>query len=101
MLYEVITRGLLSRPTVEDIYRYRAHVDAHMLEFLQELTQEQQSELAGLLQLGLNHEQQHQELIVTDIKHVLSCNPLRPAYRQRNAGQTVAVPSTQWSYNFV
>jgi ergothioneine biosynthesis protein EgtB len=89
-------RGLLSRPTVEDIYRYRAHVDAHMREFLQELKEEEQAEFAGLLELGLNHEQQHQELIVTDIKHVFSCNPLRPAYRQRSAGQTVAVPSTKW-----
>jgi ergothioneine biosynthesis protein EgtB len=89
-------RGLLSRPTVEDIYRYRAHVDAHMREFLQELKEEEQAEFAGLLELGLNHEQQHQELIVTDIKHVFSHNPLRPAYRQRSAGQTVAVPSTKW-----
>lgn len=89
-------RGLLSRPTVEDIYRYRAYVDAHTFEFLQELKEEEQAELTGLVELGLNHEQQHQELIVTDIKHVFSCNPLRPAYRQRSAGQTVAVPSTKW-----
>ena len=89
-------RGLLSRPTVEDIYRYRAHVDAHMREFLQELKEEEQAKLASLLELGLNHEQQHQELIVTDIKHVFSCNPLRPAYQRRDAGETVAVPSIKW-----
>jgi ergothioneine biosynthesis protein EgtB len=75
-------RGLLSRPTVEQIYRYREHVDEHMLRLLQSealLT----GTLPGRIELGMHHEQQHQELLLTDIKHLLFSNPLRPAYRQQ------------------
>jgi len=71
-------RGLLSRPTLAEILAYRHHVDSHLLELLDK--QGSDGELAFLIELGLNHEQQHQELILTDIKHVLSCNPLKPAY---------------------
>ena len=88
-------RGLLSRPTVEDVYRYRSHVDEHMLNFLG--TVETGSELYSLIELGLHHEQQHQELIVTDIKHVLSCNPLRPVYQERKPDQDTAVPPLDWA----
>ena len=72
-------RGLLSRPTVDEVYRYRSHVDEHLLELIRG---DRLDETAReLLVLGLHHEQQHQELMLTDIKHVFSCNPLRPAYR--------------------
>jgi len=69
-------RGLLSRPTVNEVYAYRAHVDEAVGHLLQhpELT----SETYNTVVLGLNHEQQHQELMLTDIKHVFSCNPLEP-----------------------
>lgn len=70
-------RGLLSRPTVEEIYRYRAYVDEAMQSLL---AQPLDSTLADLILLGLHHEQQHQELLLTDIKHILALNPLRPAY---------------------
>jgi ergothioneine biosynthesis protein EgtB len=71
-------RGLLSRPGLEEIHRYRQHVDRAMGELLEEpLT----PALAALVELGIHHEQQHQELILTDLLHALSCNPLRPAYR--------------------
>ncbi|NJO77625.1 MAG: ergothioneine biosynthesis protein EgtB [Cyanobacteria bacterium RM1_2_2] len=70
-------RGLLSRPTVEEIYRYRAYVDQAM----QSLLSQPDSTLEALILLGLHHEQQHQELLLTDIKHILAINPLRPAYR--------------------
>lgn len=70
-------RGLLSRPTVAEIRDYRAHVDAAMARLLAERGTE--PEIAALTTLGLHHEQQHQELLLTDIKHVLSCNPLQPA----------------------
>jgi ergothioneine biosynthesis protein EgtB len=76
-------RGLLSRPTVEEIYRYRQYVDRNMLEFLGEANKAQIEEIAPVIEIGLNHEQQHQELIVTDIKHVFSVNPLRPVYVSR------------------
>ncbi len=69
-------RGILSRPSVEDIYAYRAHVDEHM----ERLLDRADNEVTRLTDIGLNHEQQHQELMLTDIKHVLGSNPLWPAY---------------------
>jgi ergothioneine biosynthesis protein EgtB len=74
-------RGLLTRPSVEEIYQYRAHVDAAMVEFLQQVEGSQKTEWVDLVTLGLHHEQQHQELLLTDLKYTFSCNPLRPAYR--------------------
>ncbi len=70
-------RGLLTRPTVQEILNYRAHVDEAMQTLLD--AKPGNEELAELVTLGLNHEQQHQELLLTDIKHVFSCNPLQPA----------------------
>src|ERR1700761_5586880 len=70
-------RGNLSRPTVADIYKYREYVDEAMEKFLCE---EPPNEVKELLILGLNHEQQHQELLYTDIKYILGHNPLFPAY---------------------
>jgi ergothioneine biosynthesis protein EgtB len=70
-------RGLLSRPGIAEIAQYRAHVDAEMASAIPTLS----PELQALAELGLHHEQQHQELLLMDIKHVLSANPLHPAYR--------------------
>ncbi len=70
-------RGLLSRPTLAEIICYRAHIDEAVQRLLE--SRPDDATLADLVVLGLNHEQQHQELLLTDIKHVLSCNPLRPA----------------------
>lgn len=70
-------RGNLSRPSVEDIYKYRAYVDKYMNELLGNPIPE---ELVPIIQLGLNHEEQHQELLFTDIKYILGNNPLFPAY---------------------
>jgi ergothioneine biosynthesis protein EgtB len=73
-------RGLLTRPSLEDVRAYRAHVDASMQRLLSGRIDESTS---SLVELGLNHEQQHQELLLMDIKHLFSCNPLRPSYRSR------------------
>jgi ergothioneine biosynthesis protein EgtB len=70
-------RGLLARPTLADIVDYRKHVDAAMNSLLSR--HGDNAELQSRVTLGLNHEQQHQELLLTDIKHVFSCNPLQPA----------------------
>jgi ergothioneine biosynthesis protein EgtB len=70
-------RGNLSRPTVSDIYKYREYVDEAMEKFL---CQEPSKEVKDLIILGLNHEEQHQELLYTDIKYILGHNPLFPAY---------------------
>ena len=77
-------RGLLSRPSAEQISKYRTYVDRRMVAFLESLDAESAdtAPIRDLVELGLNHEQQHQELIVTDIQHALWVNPLRPAYRQ-------------------
>jgi ergothioneine biosynthesis protein EgtB len=72
------SRGMLTRPSAETVGRYRAHVDAAMAALLQR--GEVSGDLADLIELGLNHEQQHQELLLTDIKHAFSLNPLLPAY---------------------
>jgi ergothioneine biosynthesis protein EgtB len=74
-------RGLLSRPTVAEIYRYRAYVDEAMTALLTTLPEARWNEIHPRLLLGLHHEQQHQELLYTDIKHILAFNPLRPAYQ--------------------
>jgi ergothioneine biosynthesis protein EgtB len=79
-------RGLLSRPTVDEILRYRAHVDRHIVDLISSAD----DAAAFLITLGLNHEQQHQELLLTDIKHVLSQNPLDPAYREDAAPPSAA-----------
>jgi ergothioneine biosynthesis protein EgtB len=88
-------RGLLSRPTVAEVFRYRAHVDSSMRDLLRSTPDEQLDRLGPLIELGLNHEQQHQELIVTDLKHALSANPLRPAYCEELA-QEGPVPPLDW-----
>jgi len=73
-------RGLLSRPTVAEVQRYRDHVDEHMQGVLDR--GDLDPTLAAVVEVGLHHEQQHQELLLTDLKHGLSHNPLRPTYRR-------------------
>lgn len=74
-------RGLLSRPTVAEIMAYRAAIDERMAALF--AAGGISPELAGIVILGLEHERQHQELLLTDIKHLFSLNPLLPAYRER------------------
>jgi ergothioneine biosynthesis protein EgtB len=74
-------RGLLSRPSCADVAAYRDHVDGAMARLIDGMAVEAWSEAAPLIELGLHHEQQHQELILMDIKHVFSINPLLPAYQ--------------------
>lgn len=78
-------RGLLTRPALAEVHAYRKHVDSAMERFLATAGDEQWQAAAALVELGLNHEQQHQELILTDILHALSCNPLLPACTSHDA----------------
>jgi ergothioneine biosynthesis protein EgtB len=74
-------RGDLSRPTVREVFAYRKYVDEQMQNFLQT---DLSTEIQNLVVLGLNHEQQHQELFLTDLKYIFSCNPLFPVYDAQN-----------------
>ncbi|MDX1442754.1 MAG: ergothioneine biosynthesis protein EgtB [Gammaproteobacteria bacterium] len=73
-------RGLLTRPTVDEVFDYRAHVDEHMHSLIEQ--HGDNADVMALVELGINHEQQHQELLLTDIKHVFSKNPLQPAFHK-------------------
>lgn len=73
-------RGLLSRPTVAEVYAYRRAVDERMVDLIGRDDRVREA-IAPLVELGLHHEQQHQELLLTDLKHAFGLNPLRPAYR--------------------
>ena len=89
-------RGLLSRPTVAEIYQYRAAVDEAMLELITNTAESHRQEIESLIVLGLNHEQQHQELMLTDLKHVFAQNPLRPCYRELSPPPIHEVAEITW-----
>lgn len=81
-------RGLLSRPSVNEVKAFRKHVDENMRSFLSG-DHKVTDAVEKALVIGMNHEQQHQELLVYDIKHILGINPLMPAYRPFNGGEYV------------
>lgn len=89
-------RGMLSRPTVAQVMAYREYVDRHMEELLDDGQPELPEKLESVVEIGLHHEQQHQELIVTDIKHVLSVNPLYPVYTDDTPQPNPSVPEHEW-----
>lgn len=74
-------RGLLSRPTLDEVFRYRAYVDDHAKRLINTIETERWEDLSFYITLGLHHEQQHQELMLMDVKHNFSMNPIQPAYR--------------------
>ena len=76
-------RGLISRPTVREAERYRASIDSHIDDLLSDADEQLLDEIEPNLVLGIHHEQQHQELLITDIKHVFAQNPLYPVFRER------------------
>ena len=83
------SRGLLSRPTVAEVYAYRKHVDGRITTLLGEMDATRLERVSFAIELGLNHEQQHQELMVTDLKHVFSSNPLLPSYHKGASAQSL------------
>jgi ergothioneine biosynthesis protein EgtB len=88
-------RGLLSRPTVAEIRDYRRHVDDAITALL-EAGDTVNDEALDVIELGLHHEQQHQELMLTDIKHVFSVNPLQPSLFDARPLSTEATPKHEW-----
>lgn len=89
-------RGLLSRPTLAQVFEYRRTVDERMRNLLLESEPERLAPLLAVVELGLHHEQQHQELILTDIKHVFSCNPLYPTYREHSQRSSRDLIPIRW-----
>ena len=88
-------RGLLTRPSLAEVKAWRAAVDERVLALLDRA---HTAELAALVELGLQHEQQHQELLLTDVLHLFSCNPLAPAYREGGAPLVGAATPLDWVF---
>jgi ergothioneine biosynthesis protein EgtB len=86
-------RGLLSRPSLADVLAYRAHVNENVERLLRECDLAANAQIASLMLLGFNHEEQHQELMFTDVKHMLSLNPLAPTYA--SAAPHASAPQAQ------
>ena len=89
-------RHTLSRPTVDEVYAYRKHVDAHMAELAAGCASAQRMTMERRLTLGLNHEQQHQELLLMDIKRNFFANPLFPAYSEARNSRSAGAPPVRW-----
>ncbi|EAS20330.1 conserved hypothetical protein [Flavobacteria bacterium BBFL7] len=86
-------RGNLSRPSVDEIYEYRAYVTQHMAQLIEN---HWKAELTPILEIGIHHEKQHQELLLTDIKYILGNNPLLPVYNQINDEVFVSNNTSKW-----
>jgi ergothioneine biosynthesis protein EgtB len=91
-------RGLLTRPSSAHVGAYRTHVDRAMADFIADADEEQWQSALPLVVLGINHEQQHQELLLTDILHLLSLNPVRPAYRADMPAEDRFAPAPRLSW---
>jgi ergothioneine biosynthesis protein EgtB len=91
-------RGLLSRPTVAEVSAYRRAIDGRVAELIATVSDDGLPTIAPLIEIGLNHEQQHQELLLTDLKHAFGLNPLRPAYSLAEFGRSsgAAPRAVEW-----
>ena len=89
-------RGLLTRPSLADVMAYRRHVDDAMARLLAGADGAARERIAPLVTLGLHHEMQHQELLLMDIKHIFSCNPLYPAYDPAVRESLAEAPPVRW-----
>ena len=91
-------RGLISRPTVGEAQRYRRSIDSHIDDLLSGADEKLLDEIETIVILGIHHEQQHQELLVTDIKHVFAQNPLYPVFREpKTGGRSIEMLGSQRS----
>lgn len=87
-------RGLLTRPRLAEVLRWRCAVDEQVLALL--ANRPEDSAVSALVELGVNHEQQHQELMLTDLLHLFSCNPLQPAWRELTSIAGAEAPPLRW-----
>ena len=91
-------RGMLARPTVEEVYAYRARVDEHMRRWLSDTRRRPSGHVDAMTELGLHHEQQHQELLLTDAKHLFAQNPLLPVFCAQDAAQRSDALEMRWTH---
>lgn len=89
-------RGVLSRPTVKEVFEYREYVNEQVLEFIEHCSEEIWAEAAFIVEIGCQHEQQHQELIQTDVKFLLAQNPLLPVYRKSEVNYPEKTTPIEW-----
>ena len=89
-------RGVLSRPTVKEVFEYRKYVNEQLEHFIKSASESTWDEAAKVVEIGIHHEQQHQELILTDLKYMLGQNPLLPAYRKGEAKSSQDIKPIQW-----
>jgi len=89
-------RGMLSRPSLDEVYSYRKHVDEGIEKLLKGQEREVTREVADIMEIGLHHEEQHQELMLTDIKHVFAAHPLGPSYGAETIPDSSSVPELSW-----
>lgn len=89
-------RGNLSRPTVKQVFEYRNYVNEHMLDLIDNLTDAEFKEWAPVIEVGIHHEQQHQELLLTDLKYMFAQNPLYPIYKETNRPSIERAPNIGW-----
>jgi ergothioneine biosynthesis protein EgtB len=94
-------RGLISRPTAHETQRYRASIDSHIDDLLSDADENLLHDIEPILVLGINHEQQHQELLITDIKHVFAQNPLYPVFRGRDGALRHPDAAARRPYHFI
>lgn len=89
-------RGNLSRPTVKKVFEYRQYIDENIHQFIDGLSDEKLEEWLPVIEVGLHHEQQHQELLVTDLKYMLGQNPLYPIYTEPERPKLDTLPDMEW-----
>lgn len=90
-------RGNLSRPTVKEVFKYRKYVDEHVLNLLDKNSKEELEQRASIVEIGLNHEQQHQELLLADLKFMFAQNPLNPVYVETHRPRVNSVSELNWT----
>jgi len=91
-------RGLLSRPTVAEVYAYRHAIDEQILALIESANERTIADITTLIELGLNHEEQHQELLLTDVKHAFGQNPLRPTYAPVRTAEPAEAAPANWDH---
>jgi ergothioneine biosynthesis protein EgtB len=89
-------RGNLSRPTVKQVYEFRSYINDQMAEFIERMNEKEMNEWVSVIEIGLHHEQQHQELLLTDLKFMFAQNPLYPIYSERVRPKSEIHPELKW-----